>query len=162
MLHEEYLKKARTIDREYVGVQPGVVGPVETKLLSFERVQGLVFGAWGEGSEPVHQLIDKLADSRVSVAGPQKSKKGLERSPEGERAVVVGMLRRKLSIAAVRAQCSSLHGRLATMGPGLAASVARRGRAVELERELQRDRLAHLESLRQHHSVVRKGFGKTD
>ena len=70
-MHGEYLTKARTVDRLYVGTLEGEVGPVEAKLLSFERVRGVVFGAFGEASELVHQLIDQLANLRVAVAGPQ-------------------------------------------------------------------------------------------
>ena len=92
--------------------------PVEEKLLSSERVQGVVFGAFGEASEPVHRLIDQLATSRVRVAGPQSGRKGVVRSEEGERSMVVSHIRRKVSVAAVRAQCTSLLGRLENLGPG--------------------------------------------
>ena len=81
--------KARRADTLFVGTPAGEVSPVERKLLSYERVQGLVFGAFGEASEPVHRLIDHLANSRVSMAGPQRGKCGQERSAEGERAVVI-------------------------------------------------------------------------
>ena len=103
-LHEEYVRKAKKVDRDYVGTQPGNVGPVQAKLLSFERVRGLVFGAFGEASQAVHQLIDTLANSRVSVAGPQRVKRGVQRSVEAERALVVGHLRRRISVTACRAQ----------------------------------------------------------
>ena len=59
--HEKNIVKARNVDREFVGTPPGEVGPIEAKLLSFERVRGVVFGAFGEASEPLHQLIDQLA-----------------------------------------------------------------------------------------------------
>ena len=95
-LHEEYVSKARQVHRQYVGTMPGEVGPVEAKLLGFERVRGIVFGAFGAASETLHQLIDYLATSRVAVAGPQRGRKGTERTIEGERALVVGQLRRRL------------------------------------------------------------------
>ena len=63
-------------------------GPVEAKLLSYERVQGLVFGAFREASEPLHRLIDYLAISRVNVAGPQRGTRGQEGTVVGEWAVV--------------------------------------------------------------------------
>ena len=37
---------------------------------------------------------------------------GVERTVGRERAIVVGQIRRKLSVASVRAQCLTLHGRL--------------------------------------------------
>ena len=36
----------------------------------------------------------------------------------GEKAAVVGQLRRNLSVAAIHSQCLSLHGRLETLAPG--------------------------------------------
>ena len=104
--------------------------------------------------------MDQLANSRVAVAGPQRGRRGFERSMEGERAIVVGQLRRKLSIAAVRAQCLSLHGRLETLAPGHKEAANRRGKAVELAWAMAEERRAHIESLRQHHSALRRGFGK--
>ena len=98
-LHQEYLNKAKAVDQQYVGIEPGSVGPVENKLLTYGRVQGVVFGAFAEASEPTHKLIDQLATSRVTVAAPQWGRKGLERSREGERALIVGQIRQKLSVA---------------------------------------------------------------
>ena len=46
-LHNEYVNKARRVDTLYCETQPGQVGPIEAKLLSYERVRGLVFGAFG-------------------------------------------------------------------------------------------------------------------
>ena len=36
-------------DRLHGGPQPGVVGRVEAKLLTFPPVRGIVFGNWGGG-----------------------------------------------------------------------------------------------------------------
>ena len=58
---------------------------MEAKLLTYERVQGLVFGAFGEASEPLHRLIDHLADSRVNMAKPRGGKHGQERTAVGRR-----------------------------------------------------------------------------
>ena len=37
-MHKEYDVKSRNVDREFVGTPPGNVGPVEAKVLNFERV----------------------------------------------------------------------------------------------------------------------------
>ena len=82
------------------------------------------------------------------------------RSPEGERAIVVGQIRRRLSVAAVRAQTLSLHGRLLVMG----ASAAEKRRVkifLDMAATLARDRASYLETLRGHFRV-RRGFGKVD
>ena len=130
-LHEEYVKKAKHADG---GMEVGTVSPVENKLLSFGSVQGLVFGNYGEVSEATHSLMDAMATKRVRVAGPQKGKKGVMRSEEGEKTVVVGQIRKRVSVAAVRAQCHSLLGRLEVIGPGSPTAAGRRRFAEEQER----------------------------
>ena len=115
-MHQEYVSKARQADQVYGGVEVGTVGPVENKLLSFDRVEGLVFGNFGEASEQVHRLVDIMATNRVRVAGPQRGRRGVQRSEDGERSMVVSSIRRRLSIAAVRAQSSSLLGHLEGLG----------------------------------------------
>ena len=62
-LHDEYVMKARRADQDHGGVGQGVVGGVERKLLNFPKVEGLVFGNWGEASQATHQLVEELACS---------------------------------------------------------------------------------------------------
>ena len=161
-LHQEYLDKATNTDRKYGGVEEGIVGPVESKLLSFPHVQGIVFGSFGEASEAVHDLVEIIATSRVRVAGPQKGKRGKTRSEEGEKAMAVSFVRRTLSLAAVRAQSHSLLGRLEGMGRGVPAAVGRRREATELEWRWARERKAHSISVRQGWNIVRRGFAWRD
>ena len=152
------MDKARRVDRLYCEMQPGQVGPIEHKLLSFERVRGLVFSAFGEASQPVHQLMNAMATSCVTVAVPQGGRVGVERSVAGERAIVAGQLCCKISIAAVRAQCITLHGRLQLIGMGLSGAAARRAGAQAMER----DRLTLLQSLRAPQHGVRQGFERVE
>ena len=56
-----------------------------------------VFGSLGEASEAVHSLVEALTTSRVQVAGPQKERRGVVRSEEGEKSITVGFIRRTLS-----------------------------------------------------------------
>ena len=56
VLTEEYLKKARDVDRVYGGVAEGAVGRVQRKLLGFGEVRGLMFGAFGE-AKVFHYII---------------------------------------------------------------------------------------------------------
>ena len=81
-LRHEYVITARSVDRQYCGMEPGQVGPVEAKLNSLGQVRGVVFGAFGEASEAVHDLVNHLATSRVAVAGPQRGRRGVERTSE--------------------------------------------------------------------------------
>ena len=77
LLTGEYQLKARKTDWDFCGTprppqarqgEPQPVrqlGPVETKLNTFGRVNGWVFGAWGEASEDVHLLVQRLAKARL-------------------------------------------------------------------------------------------------
>ena len=74
------------------------------KLLSFCQIKGLVFGNFGEASEATHKLIDTIATSRVRVALPQTApgRWGDSRSEEGEKAIALSYIRRRVSVAAVK------------------------------------------------------------
>ena len=65
-----------------------------------------------------HSLVEALATCRVRVAGPQKGRKGVVRSEEGEKSIAVSFIRRTLSLAAIHAQSHSLLGRLDGLGWG--------------------------------------------
>ena len=54
LLQGEYRLKARNADRVYGGFVGVNYGPVERKLMQFGEVLGLVIGAFGEGSEDLH------------------------------------------------------------------------------------------------------------
>ena len=56
----------------------GVVGPIERKLSEYGDLLGLVVGAWGEGSEDLHTLVQVLAQSKVDSVG--KARGGLPRT----------------------------------------------------------------------------------
>ena len=129
-LHGEYVAKARKADQQYGGAREGEQGRVECKLLSFPRVEGIVFGNWGEASESLHSLVDQIATSRARVAEPQARRKGGHLTEEGIKAMAVGYIRRRLSVCGVKAQCMSLLGRLEVMGPGVTAAAGRRAAAI--------------------------------
>ena len=110
----------------------------------------------------MHVLIKAIASSRVRVAGPQRGRKGFIRSEEGEKSIVVGQLRRMISVAAVRAQCHSLLGRLEGLGTGGVAARGRRQEAIDLDRRFRKQRQAQWVSERQGWNILRKGFAKLD
>ena len=95
VLTEEYIKKARNVDRVYGGAAEGTVGRVERKLVDMGEVRGLVFGAFGEASEGVHDLVHHLANSRLKAEGLQQGRE----TAKGELGVLVGQVRRLLSVA---------------------------------------------------------------
>ena len=91
-LTEEYCKSAREVDWKYCGVprppppQPGVprpprqIGPVENRLNGFGRVKGWVFGAWGECSDEMHTMVQRLAEAKVQRAATLPSRSLLFKS----------------------------------------------------------------------------------
>ena len=108
-LNAEYLAKAKHTDQTYCGTPRDTVGPVELKLGSLGRVHGIVVGAFGEASDDLHSLIHHLAVSRVRFAGPQVGRRGQVRTEEAEIALTTSLLRKSLSVCAVRRQaCSPL------------------------------------------------------
>ena len=161
-LHGEYVGKARDADQQHGGAQAGQIGRVEAKLLSFPEVEGIVFGNWGEASEATHRLVDALATSRARVAEPQTSRRGDRLTEEGVRALAVGYIRRRLSVAAVKAQSFSLLGRLEGLGPGSVTAAGRRRRALEQERLWARERRGDAIAARQGFNIVRRGFARLE
>ena len=162
-LHQEYLNKARKADQDFGGTEPGTVGGVERKLLTFPKVEGLVFGNWGEASKATHQLVEALATSRAQIGDPQaRTKRGDIMTEEGIKSMAVGYIRRKLGIISVKAQCHSLLGRLEGLGPGATTAHGRRRRAEEQEKLWARERKAHSLSIKLGFDISRRGFAKHD
>ena len=58
---KEYRKKALRLDRQYCNVSDGAPGPISQKLATYGHVWGLAFGAYGEASPDVHELLQILA-----------------------------------------------------------------------------------------------------
>ena len=108
-------------------------------------------------------MVDAMATSRARVTDPQARKKGGKViSEEGVKSLAVGFIRRRLGVAAVKAQCHSLLGRLEGMGPGAVSAASRRRRAAEQERLWMRERRAFALANKQGYNLVRRGFAKLD
>ena len=107
-------------------------------------------------------MLHAMANSRFRVAGSTVGRKGKLRSEEGERAGVLGYLRRTLGVAAIKVQCLSLLGRVEGLGPGAAAAHHRRKEAATLERQWRLDQQAYILSAKQGRAVYRTSFAKVD
>ena len=154
----EYVRHARSIDQEYGGVPQGTVGPVEAKLLSFPPLRRWVFGAWGEASEDVHQLVHDLATARLQHMRVLEGRQRWERRSEaGELAILTGQSRRWLSLEDVRSQARCLLDRVGALGAGAAAAAKRRGWALQEEARMSKERSAHQLCLAQGHYTLRRG-----
>ena len=170
----EYGKKAQQVDQLHCGVPPppparaGVprpprqVGPVENRLNSFGHVRGWVFGAWGECSEEVHALVQKLAEAKVNKAATEPGHRRIFRSREAQLASEVSFLRRRLSFTAVQQQSRLLLDRLQLLGEGSREAARRRDWAAMTRRAEEKERRAQLVCLQQGRAIRRSGFGILD
>ena len=122
----EYTNKARRFDREYCDSDLGEVGPVEAKLRTFDAVQGLVFGAWGETSPDVKHLLRHLVDK-----GVRRHYRAMRALDEDEaRAGLTSMLRRRWAMTAVRENARLLLARLQYVGRRASDTLQRRNNAA--------------------------------
>ena len=176
MLTEAYAKTAREVDWRYCGTprpppaQPGVanaqpprqLGPVERRLNSFGNVRGWVFGAWGETSEEVHTLVQKLAEARVRQVDTLPGQSLISKSKAAQMASEVGFLRRRLSFAAVQGQARLLLDRLKLLGDGAREADGRRERALAARRAEANEMRAQHTSMLIGRNIRRSGFGFLD
>eukprot|EP00973_Karenia_brevis_P023117 3183680-Karenia_brevis.AAC.1 len=99
------------------------MGPVETRLRSYGGVRGLVFGTWAEASESVDWLLGQIA----TFGAARRPGLATDRDPDDERVLLMTALRRRWGITAARANARLLLDRLAYVGRGASAAMARRG-----------------------------------
>ena len=156
-LQQEYRKKAKNVDKNVLGIVDGQKGPVERRLDEFGQVLGLCFGAWGDASEGVHQLVQTIAESRLKYQGLQLGRPGSDL----ELGVLVGQVRRRLSMAVIKAQVDCLLAKIHQVGPGNSQLARKREWAVQEDLRMSRERGAQW--VRQVEGVytLRKGFIKT-
>ena len=153
----EYRRKAKYVDQDLLGVATEEKGPVERRLDEFGNLVGLCFGAWGEASTDVHKLIQTLAEARLKFLG---LKEGKPRSKH-EMGLIVGQLRQRLSLAAVKSQVDCLLSRIHQIGPGNKQLAKKREWAVIEDKRMKRESTAQWLLQYEGTQTLRKGFIKT-
>ena len=156
-LQQEYRSKAKKVDQEVLGLPEGQKGPVERRLDEFGELLGLCFGAWGEASEGVHKLVQTLAESRLKYQGLQRGRPGSDQ----ELGLLVGQVRRRLSLAVVKAQVDCLLSKLHQVGPGNTQLAKKRSWAIFEDQRMARERGAQWLRRVEGVHTLRKGFIKT-
>ena len=111
----------------------------------------------GVGSEQVHQLVQVLAESRLRFQGLQQGRPGSDQ----ELGVLVGQIRRRLSMAAVQAQVDCLLSKLHQVGPGNVQLAKRRTWAIKEDQRMNLERNAQWMRRIEGIHTLRKGFIKT-
>ena len=118
----EYATKTATVDRVYCGTPSGEVGPVARRLMTFDPVHGLVFGAWGEASPQVEKLLGWLAQEG---AGKLWRDMGCVDAPAA-RGILAWSIRRRWAMTALRQNARLKIDRLTYVGQGAAQAARRR------------------------------------
>ena len=76
--------------------------------------------------------------------------------------MAVGHIRRKLGVAAIKAQCITLFGGLDLLLPAAVMAAGRRRGALDLERIWAKERRADAFAVKQGYNLLRRGFAKLD
>ena len=127
-LPAEYAAKARQVDERYCGTPSGQIGSVAQRLETFEPVRGLVFGAWGEASPCVHQLLAIMART-----GAQHHWRAMRcDDPLTAVGIVAWLLKRRWGLTALREQARLKLARLEYVGRGAVAAAGRRMHARDM------------------------------
>ena len=133
-----YRRPLERLDELHHGIREGETGPLVRRLQSFGELQGLVAGAWGEGSEALHSLIQTCAEARVAhltrATGRQETEHLL--------GMIVGQYRRLVSTCAVRAGAMCTITRVSQISPAAKAAAGRDQVAMRLEKEMRDKRQA--------------------
>ena len=156
-LPANYRRKARDADTESRAASGDPKGPVEQKLESHGDLIGLVFGAWSEGSEGVHNLIQTLAQSRLYSQQRTRGRPG----DQQELGNITSQIRRRLSQVVVKAQAECLLSRLHQVGPGSRSMAQRRQWALQEDQKMRRERQAQWLRKTEGVYTIRKGHIKT-
>ena len=127
---------------------------------NFGEVTGFCFGKRGEMSGKLHDLIHRLARSRLVLPGLRRKvgRNGKELEDSALLAEFVGSLRRQFSFTGVRAQSRLLLDRLDVLaGAGVGEDARRNGAAAAVERGARNEREAQALAIRESREIVRRG-----
>ena len=124
LLGAEYLRKARTLDRTWLGTAPNQQGPVELHLRGHGAVRGVVFCSWAEASGDVDWLLSEAV--AVGLSRRRHIRPCDYDEPDRMRSILAATLRRRWGMTALRANARLLLERLSYVGRGAMAAVGRR------------------------------------
>ena len=130
-----------------------VVGPIKRKLSEYGDLLGLVVGAWGEGSEDLHTLVQVLAQSKVDSVGKARGRP----ASDSELSIAVGQVRRRLSVACVRANMNCLITRMSLLGVAAKQAQGRRQAQGWEEERMRREMQAQWLGCIRYHGIAYRG-----
>ena len=152
-ISNEYRRKAEKLDRE-LGHQDGQ-GPASRRLRRYAggQVLDLVLGGYAEGSQGVWTLLGHMANCRLRKLGLARGSPGSQK----ELAILTHRLRKRLSLAVIRANVSLLLERMRQVGEGAELACRRRGVAASEEVKERWGRRADWMARVTGHNLVQKG-----
>ena len=130
---------------------------MERRLDEYGELLGLCFGAWGEASEGVHELVQTLAEARLTYQGLQRGRPGSAQ----ELGMLVSQVRRRLSLTAVKTQVDCLLSKLHQVGPGNQQLAKKRVWAIREDERMARERGAQWLRRVEGVQTIARGFIKT-
>ena len=128
---------------------------MERRLEGHGALLGLVVGAFGEASEDVHTLIHTMALNRVASADLLRNH--MAGAGDDALSVVIGQIRRKLSIASICAVRSCLLSRLSFIGQGAKEGAKRRAGWERMERDMRLELEAQWHRKGRSHGIMHRG-----
>ena len=127
----DYQRHARELDSRH---SPAGTQPILQRLRSFGRTRGLVFGAYGEASADVHDLITLSATTQAE----QMWRESGARTATEMRAVLISRMRRRMGMAAVQAMARHRLARVPYVGVTREVVQARARRMARGQQQHQR------------------------
>ena len=115
---------------------PQQTGPLVCRLRIYPRLQGLVIGAFSEGSNDLHRLVDSLASAREKYVSQTSGYAISSR----ERSQIVSQIRRRLSTAFVKANSACTINRVANIGPNSKLAAKRREWVMLEDQRMKQER----------------------
>ena len=113
----------------------------------------MCFGGYSEASDGVWELLTHMSNSRLQSVGLARGRPGSDQ----ELAVITGQLRRRLSLAVVRANTTCLIERMAMVGGGSTIAGRRRQQLRMEEERMRGEREAHWMARVTGSSLIRRG-----
>ena len=111
-------------------------------------------GAFQEGSQDLHKLIELLADNKASVLGLSRGRE----ASDNERAQILSGYRRTLSTSSARASSGCLLGRIEKVGESHRMAAKRRAWALKESDRHRQERKSHWTAHVQGRGVIRGEF----
>ena len=158
-LTADYRRKAKKIDQDVIKTPVDKRGPVERRLDEFGTITGLCFGAFGEASQDVHNLVQTMAESRLKFQAEAEGRPG--GGSDQELGLIVGQIRRALSMSAMKAQVECLLNRIQQAGSGNKQLAKKREWTLVQDERMKREKNAQWIRRIEGTKTIRKGSIKT-